>query len=369
MDWASILGFTSTGIVLLVIGSVLLATWSGLATHIKDRKFEQECISSLEEKKRNFERARFEFDNALANGKKPPPECVAVLESEPYSFSEWHDFSSQDLVDKWRNERRERAASLSASRKHKAFVEQFRRLKQDCTKRWKQAVRTAAALHGRGEQLSDIGSVMHLDVLQAISAITTANGKCTDSLALLYLALAKTWGDQNSTINGLKDEVMHHERSAVVLPSTVEFLAFADQLFGSKMARQAAQAFQSLLSAASGCCKRSFAVKAVINRYQIVLAPYLVSPANESSDVKASAQPGIPCPTCKAAFELLELPVGADADTIARARRELAKSLHPDAWGNRRGSKFAEEQLKRINAAYDHLTSYHASSVGISSTP
>ncbi len=61
------------------------------------------------------------------------------------------------------------------------------------------------------------------------------------------------------------------------------------------------------------------------------------------------------CRECSRAYQLIELPFGAGADEIKRAQRELAKSLHPDVWGQRHGAGFAEEQLKRINSACDHL--------------
>jgi biotin carboxyl carrier protein len=62
------------------------------------------------------------------------------------------------------------------------------------------------------------------------------------------------------------------------------------------------------------------------------------------------------CPECSNAYQLLELPYGAPLDEVQRARRELAKSLHPDIWVQKRGAHLAQEQLKQVNVACDHLT-------------
>lgn len=55
----------------------------------------------------------------------------------------------------------------------------------------------------------------------------------------------------------------------------------------------------------------------------------------------------------RSAFAVLELAPGATGHEIKRRYKELAKHHHPDRNG---GSKDAEEQLKKINAAYAFLT-------------
>ena len=68
------------------------------------------------------------------------------------------------------------------------------------------------------------------------------------------------------------------------------------------------------------------------------------------------------CSECLKAYQLLELPYGAPLDKVQQARRELATSLHPDKWLQKRGAHFAEEQLKRINSACDHVIECRAGS-------
>jgi len=75
---------------------------------------------------------------------------------------------------------------------------------------------------------------------------------------------------------------------------------------------------------------------------------------SDPNDLQSSLV-NVPCVECSDAYQLLELPLGANSEEIKQAQRELAKSLHPDAWGQKRGVVFAEEHLKRINAACDHL--------------
>ncbi len=60
---------------------------------------------------------------------------------------------------------------------------------------------------------------------------------------------------------------------------------------------------------------------------------------------------------CVQAYGMRDLVFGAGADQVKQVHRELAKDLHPDTWAakSERGKGIAEEQLKGINAACDHL--------------
>ena len=54
-------------------------------------------------------------------------------------------------------------------------------------------------------------------------------------------------------------------------------------------------------------------------------------------------------------YKTLELPPGASQKEIARAYRRLARHLHPDLQPSER-KKWAEEQMKRLNEAYEVLS-------------
>jgi hypothetical protein len=326
--------------------------------------------------RRQFEEAALAFANALRAGAKPPAEAIHVLGGRPYQFRDgFSDFypgsflkdrygwfaTSQDLVRDWREEHRDQTARERARRKHEGVIDEFTALKKDCGDKWTQVVRTASVLRGGGKRAPDIQSAMHVDILELISGFSTAGGGCTDDLGRLYQAFATLWGDHGSDFYKYKLEVSDYERQGIVLPSTIEVLACADGLFGTKTAFRAGQCFRRLVDETALCCKQSLAVAAAKQRYEVLLAPYSTPGTREVPGGAAPAESGRSCATCKEAYELLELPPGADADAIASARRELVKSLHPDAWGQKRGSRFAEEQLKRINAAYDHLTTCQSS--------
>lgn len=48
-------------------------------------------------------------------------------------------------------------------------------------------------------------------------------------------------------------------------------------------------------------------------------------------------------------YQVLGVPLGADAETVKKAYRRLAKKHHPDLGGD-------EETFKEINDAYDAIT-------------
>jgi curved DNA-binding protein CbpA len=54
-------------------------------------------------------------------------------------------------------------------------------------------------------------------------------------------------------------------------------------------------------------------------------------------------------------YEVLEIKEGASKDDIKRAYKELVKKYHPDQYGNNPLRDLAEEKLREINEAYDHL--------------
>lgn len=54
-------------------------------------------------------------------------------------------------------------------------------------------------------------------------------------------------------------------------------------------------------------------------------------------------------------YEVLEIKEGSSKDDIKRAYKELVKKYHPDQYGNNPLRDLAEEKLREINEAYDHL--------------
>lgn len=54
-------------------------------------------------------------------------------------------------------------------------------------------------------------------------------------------------------------------------------------------------------------------------------------------------------------YEILDLKKGASKDEIKRAYKKLAKQYHPDQYDNNPLKDLAEERMREVNEAYDHL--------------
>lgn len=79
--------------------------------------------------------------------------------------------------------------------------------------------------------------------------------------------------------------------------------------------------------------------------------------ADSDSDMETIGAEGCNCAECADSLRILGLEAGADAETIKTAYRDLTKVWHPDRFadGDTRLKKKAEEQFKKIQAAYTHL--------------
>ena len=54
-------------------------------------------------------------------------------------------------------------------------------------------------------------------------------------------------------------------------------------------------------------------------------------------------------------YEVLGVDKNADADTLKKAYRKLAKKYHPDNYHNNPLADLAQEKMKEINEAYDAI--------------
>lgn len=63
-------------------------------------------------------------------------------------------------------------------------------------------------------------------------------------------------------------------------------------------------------------------------------------------------------------YEVLGIREGASEEEIKKAYRELVKKYHPDQYRDNPLSKLAEEKLREVNEAYDHLMKNFSSGAG-----
>lgn len=55
-------------------------------------------------------------------------------------------------------------------------------------------------------------------------------------------------------------------------------------------------------------------------------------------------------------YEILELKEGSSLEDIKQAYRKLARKYHPDQYGNNPLKDLAEDKMRELNEAYEHLT-------------
>ena len=161
---------------------------------------------------------------------------------------------------------------------------------------------------------------------------------------------------QNFTFSSLQD----WKATGVGETYTLILLAGYDAIYGTRMSLCGSLVFSELVVAAklafqSSCEDPSASEEArnVAEEYMALIGTY-AGTTNSQSDPAPDADRHS-CRECEEAYRRLELRFGADIGEVKSAQRELAKNLHPDVWANKRGVQGAEEQLKQINAACDHL--------------
>jgi DnaJ-domain-containing protein 1 len=118
------------------------------------------------------------------------------------------------------------------------------------------------------------------------------------------------------------------------------------------------------------------ATTVVRDTYLQLLTPYLSGSGNngdgserrtQSNSAPASSKSGFGrCPECPKNYEVLLVGPNATKEEIKTAYRDLAKINHSDHLQSSedRVRRKAEESLKRINLAYDHISSHWKERVG-----
>lgn len=146
-------------------------------------------------------------------------------------------------------------------------------------------------------------------------------------------------------------------------PAIVGILAEYDKHGGTILSSRAASTYLSVVSAVSSHCDGSLPPKIISEAYRGLLNPY-VKATDRSENAGRSASSGgnqssgkSDCEECVKGYQLLDLPFGASKDEVKQKRDALAQVLHSDHTGgmSERIRDTAEEQLKSIIAAYNHI--------------
>ena len=151
-------------------------------------------------------------------------------------------------------------------------------------------------------------------------------------------------------------------------PAMLPLLASYDKLQGTHLAARAAETYLLVVEAASACCGCSVAVRMIADRYAELLKPFIVSDQGDTNAGKSGATSSGPadrraaCQRCVKSYRILDLPINSGPDAVKSKRRAFVEFLHPDQLGSKteQARRAAEEQLKNVNEACDHILRDHA---------
>ena len=206
--------------------------------------------------------------------------------------------------------------------------------------------------------------VVRLDVRRIFTEFVVQADFIPSPLVQLNQALSRLW-DKAMTPSKSFDELHKWQKRSrwsidyhgthygateheLYVPEGLSLMGKLDQTLGTRVSGLWADAFKLLVVHTAACYEYSIAIEKLKYEYMTVLGLTAQSSASQIDRAR--------CGTCTQSYRLLELPFGSNKEAVASARREMAKSFHPDVWANKRGAKAAEEQLKEINVAHDHLT-------------
>lgn len=208
-----------------------------------------------------------------------------------------------------------------------------------------------------------------IDIVQIILRIVAASGSDVAVAARLFAgiqiriepSIRSDYGI-NEALQKLREFDASIDRS-LKTPAMVPLLASYDKIQGTYLAAKAARTYLSIIESASACCGRSVAVKMIANTYAELLKPFTVSDnwnKNAGQSSTASGGPAgtrAPCANCAQSYRILGLPLKSGPDAVKSKRRAFAEFLHPDQLGSKseQARRAAEEQLKNVNEACDHI--------------
>lgn len=208
-----------------------------------------------------------------------------------------------------------------------------------------------------------------VDIMQIILRIGVASGPDMAAVARLFAgiqiriepSIRSDYG-ANEALQKLREFDAKMDNS-LKTPAMVPLLASYDKLQGTHLASKAAEIYLLIVEAASACCGSSVAVKMIADTYAELLKPFIVldkggrNAGQARTNFSGSTDGRAACANCVRSYRLLDLPMNSGHDEVKAKRRTFAEFLHPDQLGSKseQARHAAEEQLKNVNEACDHI--------------
>lgn len=300
----------------------------------------------------------------------PPPPAPSPSDNasgrrgleEPFvGETEWN----KEQVKKRQEERKLQAEYRRVQTDNKELLDKVAELILSCGPQAAEMMRAAKALHGL--EIVQTERLVQMDISQILVRIAEASGLGVEAVTGLYFGIQIRIGQdglRDYTLLGARNDLRDVDTSGeLAKQSMVLLLAAYDQMQGTHLASIVAETYLSIVEAAIARCGTSLAVKMVADAYDASLRRYIVEKSRAESNARASAASGGPadrraaCEHCVKSYRILGLPLNSVPDAVKSKRRTFAEFLHPDQLGSKteQARHAAEEQLKNVNEACDHI--------------
>jgi hypothetical protein len=273
-----------------------------------------------------------------------------------------------------------RKASASARRSYGHIAARFADLARTCGPQIAEMARATMAVGRVDFSGKGPADFLFFDAVRILSTVSKTKEKVPARLSGLYRAIHRKLKPRSFPeweIDTILDNA-RRESFEVDLPFTVTLLTGYDQVQGTRLAEKAAEAYWALVCAACEIMdsKSGVATKIVHDRYLEFFRPYLPAGGDgRASSEGQNHQTAGPdngtsgfgeCLQCTKSYEALDVEPSASREEIKTAYRDLAKIFHSDRLqgSEERVRQKAEEKLKEINLAYEHISSHWKSQEG-----
>jgi hypothetical protein len=368
-----------------IVGGVLIAAfiaiyllflllkliWDGLAEWVTDLwNYLTGETARREERYRRICEAEEQFNRTILAGRYPSQEVLELAALSFHSLPEdLHRYFGEDVdyygeaVQCVREQIRVNKERVANARDHKELAESFAELVASCSVPWDELTRIAKAMHGPHDSWP-FAKYVQWNILQILSVVSEANGDVPAKLAGIYQVLAaqlepKVYLDLADCI----EKISTCKHNPLSLPLALESLRPYDQINGTNLAHKAAASYWFLVQSAVRCCVQSLPSGRIEAEYFERLKPFLsVNGTSYQSSYggnngSSTANHNGSCPKCIEYYPILRLKPDASEREVKTAYRDLAQIYHPDRFEehNERVRRTAEDEMKKINEAYDHI--------------